>query len=115
MLELSLREAQRLGDNYIGTEHILLGLAREGEGVGAQVLVNLGANLNRVRAEVMQFVRAGEAEPEMLLAGESGRPGRGAGKLAAQNRTRRARHLARRSAWSAPGSSSKASTPGSAR
>jgi ATP-dependent Clp protease ATP-binding subunit ClpC len=74
VLELSLREALQLGHNYIGTEHILLGLVRDSEGVAAQVLVNLGANLNRVRAEVMQFVRAGEAEPETFLAGESAAP-----------------------------------------
>ncbi|HEY7920521.1 MAG TPA: Clp protease N-terminal domain-containing protein, partial [Streptosporangiaceae bacterium] len=49
VLELSLRESQQLGHDYIGTEHILLGLIREGEGVAAQVLVNLGADLNRVR------------------------------------------------------------------
>src|SRR5215213_8393920 len=45
VLELSLREALALGHNYIGTEHILLGLLREGQGVGAEVLVNLGAGL----------------------------------------------------------------------
>src|SRR2546430_1332906 len=49
VLELSLREALQLGHNYIGTEHILLGLIREGEGVAAQVLVKLGADLNQVR------------------------------------------------------------------
>ncbi|GIU97927.1 MAG: hypothetical protein KatS3mg013_1730 [Actinomycetota bacterium] len=49
VLELSLREALQLGHNYIGTEHILLGLIREGEGVAAQVLQKLGADLNRVR------------------------------------------------------------------
>ena len=49
VLELSLREALQLGHNYIGTEHILLGLIREGEGVAAQVLVKLGADLSRVR------------------------------------------------------------------
>ena len=49
VLELSLREAKQLGHNYIGTEHILLGLIREGEGVAAQVLVKLGADLSRVR------------------------------------------------------------------
>jgi ATP-dependent Clp protease ATP-binding subunit ClpA len=53
VLELSLREALQLGHNYIGTEHILLGLIREGEGVGAQVLVVLGADLSRVRQEVI--------------------------------------------------------------
>ena len=54
VLELSLREALQLGHNYIGTEHILLGLIREGEGVAAQVLVKLGADLNRVRQQVLQ-------------------------------------------------------------
>ena len=53
VLELSLREAQRLGDSYIGTEHILLGLAREGEGVGAQVMDRMGAGKDRVLAQVL--------------------------------------------------------------
>ncbi|MFT4299274.1 MAG: ATP-dependent Clp protease ATP-binding subunit [Aeromicrobium sp.] len=57
VLELSLREALQLGHNYIGTEHILLGLIREGEGVAAQVLVKLGADLNRVRQQVIQLVQ----------------------------------------------------------
>ena len=56
VLELSLREALALGHNYIGTEHILLGLLREGEGVGAQVLVQMGADLPRVRARVLEIV-----------------------------------------------------------
>ncbi|WP_271396110.1 ATP-dependent Clp protease ATP-binding subunit [Neomicrococcus lactis] len=56
VLELSLREALQLGHNYIGTEHILLGLIREGEGVAAQVLVNLGADLGRVRQQVIQLL-----------------------------------------------------------
>ena len=51
-----LREALQLGHNYIGTEHILLGLIREGEGVAAQVLVKLGADLNRVRQQVIQLL-----------------------------------------------------------
>src|SRR5262249_23776484 len=55
VLELSLREALQLGHNYIGTEHILLGLIREGDGVAAQVLVKLGADLNRVRQQVIQL------------------------------------------------------------
>ena len=58
VLELSLREALQLGHNYIGTEHILLGLIREGEGVAAQVLVKLGADLNRVRQQVIQLLSA---------------------------------------------------------
>ena len=56
VLELSLREALQLGHNYIGTEHILLGLIREGEGVAAQVLVKLGADLARVRQQVIQLL-----------------------------------------------------------
>src|SRR3982075_4075496 len=56
VLELSLREALQLGHNYIGTEHILLGLIREGEGVAAQVLVKLGADLNKVRQQGIQLL-----------------------------------------------------------
>lgn len=56
VLELSLREALQLGHNYIGTEHILLGLIREGEGVAARVLINLGADLEKVRNEVIQLL-----------------------------------------------------------
>jgi ATP-dependent Clp protease ATP-binding subunit ClpC len=62
VLELSLREAQRLGDDYIGTEHILLGLVREGDGVGAQVLERQGASLDRVQAQVLATVRTAPAE-----------------------------------------------------
>ena len=54
VLELGLREAQQLGHDLIGTEHILLGLVREGEGVAAQVLVKMGATLARVRGQVME-------------------------------------------------------------
>ena len=64
VLELSLREALQLGHNYIGTEHVLLGLIREGEGVAAQVLLNLGADLEKVRSAVIQ-----------LLSGYNGRTG----------------------------------------
>jgi ATP-dependent Clp protease ATP-binding subunit ClpA len=56
VLELSLRESRQLGHDYIGTEHILLGLLREGEGVAAQVLVKLGADLNRVRQQVIELL-----------------------------------------------------------
>ncbi len=66
VLELSLREALQLGHNYIGTEHILLGLIREGEGVAAQVLLNLGADLEKVRSAVIQ-----------LLSGHYGKPAEG--------------------------------------
>jgi ATP-dependent Clp protease ATP-binding subunit ClpC len=57
VLELSLREAQQLGHNYIGTEHILLGLMREGDGVAAQVLVRSGVDLDRARQEVIRLLR----------------------------------------------------------
>ena len=71
VLELSLREALQLGHNYIGTEHILLGLIREGEGVAAQVLVKLGADLGRVRQQVIQLLSGyqgpgGKAEGEAV-------------------------------------------------
>jgi ATP-dependent Clp protease ATP-binding subunit ClpC len=62
VLELSLRESGQLGHNYIGTEHILLGLIREGEGVAAQVLVKLGADLNRVRQVVIELLHGHGAE-----------------------------------------------------
>ena len=57
VLELSLREALQLGHNYIGTEHILLGLIREGDGVAAQVLVKLGADHDRIRRQVIQLLQ----------------------------------------------------------
>src|SRR5262244_897813 len=56
VLELASQEALQLGHNYVGTEHILLGLIREGEGVAAQVLVKLGADLSRVRQQVIQLL-----------------------------------------------------------
>ncbi len=56
VLELALRESSQLGHGYIGTEHILLGLVREGEGVGAQVLVRLGATLDAVRGTVLRLL-----------------------------------------------------------
>jgi ATP-dependent Clp protease ATP-binding subunit ClpA len=61
VLELSLREALQLGHNYIGTEHLLLGLIREGEGVAAQVLTAVGADHARVREQVV-WLLTGEAE-----------------------------------------------------
>jgi ATP-dependent Clp protease ATP-binding subunit ClpA len=64
VLELSLRESQQLGHNYIGTEHILLGLIREGEGVAAQVLVKLGADFSRVRQQVIQLLSGSARSPE---------------------------------------------------
>jgi ATP-dependent Clp protease ATP-binding subunit ClpA len=74
VLELSLREAQQLGHNYIGTEHILLGLIREGDGVAAQVLVKLGADLNRVRQQVIQLLHGYQGkEPISAGTGRSSR------------------------------------------
>ena len=64
VLELSLREALQLGHSYIGTEHILLGLIREGEGVGAQVLIKLGASLDRAREEVIRLLEGGVVDTE---------------------------------------------------
>ncbi len=69
VLELSLREALQLGHNYIGTEHILLGLIREGEGVAAQVLVKLGADLNKVRQQVIQLLSGYQGGKESVSAG----------------------------------------------
>jgi ATP-dependent Clp protease ATP-binding subunit ClpC len=79
VLELALREALQLGHNYIGTEHILLGLLREGEGVAAQVLQKLGADLNRARQVVMGLLRekgqGSSAGPHEEVEGEGGLPG----------------------------------------
>ncbi len=71
VLELSLREALQLGHNYIGTEHILLGLIREGEGVAAQVLVKLGADLNRVRQQVIQLLSGYQGKEQVAVGGET--------------------------------------------
>src|ERR1700749_4672377 len=82
VLELSLREALQLGHNYIGTEHILLGLIREGEGVAAQVLVKLGADLNRVRQQVIQLLHGYQGaqgkpgEPQAAATGASAAGGK---------------------------------------
>jgi ATP-dependent Clp protease ATP-binding subunit ClpC len=76
VLELSLREALQLGHNYIGTEHILLGLIREGEGVAAQVLVKLGAELTKVRQTVIQLLSGVEGEESER---SGGHPGGGSG------------------------------------
>ena len=87
VLELSLREALQLGHNYIGTEHILLGLIREGEGVAAQVLVQLGADLNRVRQTVIQLLSGyqggaqGGKETAGAGVGQGGEAGQNAGSV----------------------------------
>ena len=74
VLELSLREALQLGHNYIGTEHILLGLIREGEGVAAQVLVKLGADLNRVRQQVIQLLSGYQGKEAVAAGAPEGTP-----------------------------------------
>jgi hypothetical protein len=76
-LELSLREALELSHDYIGTEHILLGLIREGDGVAAQVLVRLGADLDRVRQQVIDLLAAHKArteEAEQAVSSEPAEP-----------------------------------------
>ncbi|MFN8052816.1 MAG: ATP-dependent Clp protease ATP-binding subunit [Acidimicrobiales bacterium] len=88
VLELSLREALQLGHNYIGTEHILLGLIREGEGVAAQVLVKLGADLSRVRQQVIQLLSGYPGptgtggQPQSGGSGEKASTGGGSGDAA---------------------------------
>ncbi len=64
VLELSLEEASQLGHNYIGTEHLLLGLIKESEGIAARVLTNLGVKLEDVREEVLEFLGAPQGEQE---------------------------------------------------
>lgn len=79
MLELSLREALQLGHNYIGTEHLLLGLLREGEGVGSSVLVALAGDLSKVRHEVIRLMSLPSAgkrieQPDVTHATVQGSP-----------------------------------------
>ena len=69
VLELSWDEARQLGHNYIGTEHLLLGLIREGEGVAARVLENLGVDLNKIRSNVVKML--GETKPQNVSSGSS--------------------------------------------
>jgi ATP-dependent Clp protease ATP-binding subunit ClpC len=91
VLELSLREALQLGHNYIGTEHILLGLIREGEGVAAQVLLNLGADLEKVRSAVIQLLSGYYGKQ----GGESGGDERSGGSGSAQMLDEFGRNLTR--------------------
>ena len=92
VLELSLREALQLGHNYIGTEHILLGLIREGEGVAAKVLVKLGTELERLRSQVLKSLSGGSPSAEMAGGEGSGgglmldQFGRNLTELALQNK-----------------------------
>ena len=61
-------EARKLGHTYVGTEHILLGLIREGEGVAARVLNNLGVSLNKARQQVLQLLGSSEAVHQAMAA-----------------------------------------------
>src|SRR5215210_8862855 len=83
VLELALREALQLGHNYIGTEHILLGLVRESEGVAARVLSNLGVDPDKVRREVVRMLGGGRSQR-----GRSGETGGGRGVEAKRPKTR---------------------------
>lgn len=71
VIELAMEEARTMGHNYIGTEHLLLGLIRESEGIAAQVLLNLGLNLDSVRAEIMELLGSSVPQP----GGAAGSPG----------------------------------------
>jgi ATP-dependent Clp protease ATP-binding subunit ClpC len=73
VIELAMEEARSLGHNYIGTEHLLLGLIREGEGVASQVLMNLGLDLNRVRNEVITLLGSSSPAPAPGAAGQQSR------------------------------------------
>src|SRR5947209_12427443 len=77
VLELALREALQLGHNYIGTEHILLGLVRESEGVAARVLSNLGVDPDKVRREVVRMLGGGRSQRGRGGGGEAAGGGRG--------------------------------------
>lgn len=78
VLELSWDEARQLGHNYIGTEHLLLGLIREGEGVAARVLENLGVDLNKIRSNVVKML--GESKPQTVSSGSSSSSSSSGGK-----------------------------------
>ncbi|SNZ17769.1 ATP-dependent Clp protease ATP-binding subunit ClpC [Terribacillus aidingensis] len=73
VIELSLDEARKLGHSYVGTEHILLGLIREGEGVAARVLNNLGVSLNKARQQVLQLLGSNESSAGKQRGGQSAR------------------------------------------
>ena len=78
VLELSWDEARQLGHNYIGTEHLLLGLIREGEGVAARVLENLGVDLNKIRSNVVKML--GESKPQTVSSGSTSSSSSSSGK-----------------------------------
>src|SRR5699024_5921188 len=71
VIELSMDEARKLGHSYVGTEHILLGLIREGEGVAARVLNNVGVRLNKARQQVLQLLGSNETTNNQQQGGSS--------------------------------------------
>ncbi len=95
VLELSLREALQLGHSYIGTEHILLGLLREGEGVAAQVLVKLGADLSTVRQSVIQLLSGYQSGKESVSVGANDTPSNDKGSQVLDQFGRNLTHAAR--------------------
>ena len=95
VLELSLREALQLGHSYIGTEHMLLGLVREGEGVAAQVLVSLGADLGRVRQQVIQMMSGYQGKEAVGAAPGANAPESGSGSAVLDQFGRNLTQLAR--------------------
>lgn len=80
VIELAMDEARRLGHNYIGTEHLLLGLIKEGEGVASHVLMNLGLNLNKVRSEVIKLLGSSSPQPPASTTSSSGAGAQASGK-----------------------------------
>ncbi len=101
VLELSMEEASQLSHNYIGTEHLLLGLIRENEGIAAQVMMNLGVKLDEVREEVLEFLGASENNQDDDSESESGGGGGGGSERSARES----------SSGSGPQSQSKSKTP----
>ena len=92
VIEYSMEEARNLGHNYVGTEHILLGLLREQEGVAAQVLMNLGLKLEEVREEVLNLLGHGM---------EGGEGSERTGGMGGQRRRRSGPASRRRPPWTA--------------
>ncbi|OGW78646.1 MAG: hypothetical protein A2Z83_01535 [Omnitrophica bacterium GWA2_52_8] len=86
VIELAMDEARRLGHNYIGTEHLLLGLIKEGEGVASHVLMNVGLDLNKVRAEVIKLL--GSSTPGASAGGTTGGGGGGAPAVGSGSRSK---------------------------
>ena len=109
VLELALREALSLGHNYIGTEHILLGLVRENEGVAARILLDFDADSEKIRNEVIRMLSGpgGRRQGQGAGAGAGSGPGPGRGQevLQAARPVRAQPHQARRRRQARPGAS----------